>query len=91
MRPLYDCVKEKKSKADEMFEKLGYKKLYENEYEIKYIYENTELGDNFTFIVLFSKKAKIIWHRDTVENAIGIDIKLLQAINEKVKELGWEE
>lgn len=77
------------SKADEMFKELGYEKKFEDEYEIKYKYETVQLGDTFCFILQFMKKAEIIYHRDTDCNSIGIDIDLLQAINEKVKELKW--
>ena len=78
-------------KADEMFEKLKYKKIYDDEYEIKYEYKETELGDTFNFILLFAKKGKNFFHKDRECNVIGINIELLQAINEKCKELGWIE
>lgn len=77
--------------ADEMLKEYGYYKKYEDEYEIKYEYEATELGDTFNFILLFAKKRKILFHKDRDCNAIGINIELLQAIYEKVKELGWND
>lgn len=77
------------SKADEMFEKLGYKKIYEDEYEIKYVYKSRELRDCFEFILLFTKLSKLIFHKDENCKSIGIELALLQAINEKCKELGW--
>ena len=77
----------KEKTADEMFEELGYEKKFEDEYEINYEYDKFELGDRFYFILLFAKKAKIIFHKDTECNVIGIEINLLQAINKKCKEL----
>ena len=78
-------------KADEMLKNIGYKKIYDDEYEIKYEYKETELGDTFNFILLFAKKGKIFFHKDRECNVIGINIELLQAINEKCKELRWIE
>lgn len=78
------------SKADEMFDKLEYKKLHENESEVKYISIKTLLGEKFENILIISKISKNIFHIDNIEHqCIGIDFKLLQAINKKVKELGW--
>lgn len=79
----------KEKTADEMFEELGYKKKFEDEYEIKYTYYNSALGENFYFILFFAKKSKIIFHKDPLSNCIGIEINLLQAINKKCKELNW--
>ena len=71
------------SKADEMFEKLGYKKE-EHHYHCGNTidYENLENGTAIDFM-LENKWVKV-WH-------ITISMQELQAINEKVKELGWEE
>ena len=77
------------SKADEMFKELGYVKVYEDELEIKYVYKSSELGDDFEFILLFTKISKLIFHKDENCRTIGIELKLLQAINEKCKELQW--
>lgn len=70
------------SKADEMFEELGYEIdscknaiLYEgNDKEIDFV-ENADT------------KGKEIW----IDDFHIITMKELQAINEKVKELGWNE
>jgi len=78
--------KGKMSKADEMFEKLGYKKTYSvNNNEILMIGYglNNEKIDECE-IIFFKKAKKII-----IE--IEIEMQELQAINEKVKELGWNE
>lgn len=70
------------SKADEMFEKLGYdrrEELYGKRLlTIKY-YNLGNLPE-----ITFNKIEK------TVRTTKNIDIKLLQAINEKVKELRLE-
>lgn len=71
------------SKADKMFEKLGYGKkkvhldiqLYERKNDYKEI--------------VFDLRDRTISVADEVNTYF--DIKELQAINEKVKELGWNE
>lgn len=66
------------SKADELFKSLGYKKNFEDKYRANY--ENT----GYETIINFDKDIKEIriWNN-------GINTEELQAINEKVKELGW--
>ncbi len=69
------------SKADEMFENLGYiRKIYQDIDEL--------------FELRYENNGKEIWFDKTREefgSLSGIGIKELQAINEKVKELGWNE
>lgn len=79
MRPLNDCIKEDKNKADKMFEKLGYEKD-EDIYIITYVnyYDN----DN-AFLIRFDKKLKVLVFNH------AINMEELQSINEKCKELGW--
>lgn len=74
------------SKADEMFEKLGYKKTYNiNNDEVLMIGYglNNEKIDECE--IIFLKKAK------KIIIGIAIGMEELQAINEKCKELGWNE
>lgn len=63
------------SKADEMFEKLGYKKFYENRDTIRYTNDNSIIIEFRNGMKAFDK------------SMFGINVKELQAINEKVKEL----
>lgn len=70
------------SKADEMFEELGYKKSL------------NKVGDTFGYrnedkhqIVFYDTKE--ILKFDENFDIQGIRMQELQAINEKVKELGW--
>lgn len=78
------------SKADEMFEELGYKKIEENDKSILYLSEKT-----FGRIrkIKFWKDDKGIFNDlledDEVISSVQIGMQELQAINEKVKELGW--
>lgn len=67
------------SKADKMFEKLGYEKE-ETNYSIRYIkFIFKDLGHRIVF-----------YKDDKSVNTYGkIDMQELQAINEKCKELGW--
>ena len=77
------------SKADEMFEKLGYTKQ-EDEFSIFY-YQNNIVKQKYGFD--FYKDDKEIYPVCYARNEepIYITIQELQAINEKVKELGWNE
>ncbi len=61
--------------AKEMFEKLGYKVLANNDIEIMYV--------NDTHTIIFHKINIDIY----CTNLINID--LLQAINKQIEELGW--
>lgn len=72
------------SKADEMFEELGYKKE-EGSKLVRYIWQSEP--KNYARILTFHKSTKKI----TPYNQVQINMNLLQAINEKVKELGWNE
>ena len=84
MKSLNDCIKEDKSKADKMFEELGYKlEHYHYSCDNSDMYTYLEKGrnnylrfntGNKTFYSIFNKT---------------YNIQELQAINEKCKELGW--
>lgn len=75
------------SKADEMFKKMEYKKKYENDRKIEYSYAKEIMGDWFEISIIFAKKSKLI----LLEGQRGFCMQELQAINEKCKELGWNE
>lgn len=72
------------SKADEMFEELGYQKE-EGDKLARYVWQPK--CKTYVRTLTFNKSAKKI----TPYNQVQINMKLLKAINEKVKELGWEE
>lgn len=67
------------NKADELFGELGYvRKVYLKEDEL--------------FEIRFENNGKEIWFdkiREEFGSLSGIEVKELQAINEKCKELGW--
>lgn len=69
------------SKADEMFEELGYKKLSGETTEV---FRLTRANKNIAFSNLINR-IRIYGQYDF------IDMQELKAINEKVKELGWIE
>lgn len=64
--------------AKEMFEELGYKQ----EHHIAYI-KYTKIDDYNYYFVWFEQET------ESVEARFDIDMKLLQAINKQVEELGW--
>lgn len=72
------------SKADEMFEKLGYEKICE---EHKITYKNGAK----TFDFFYASIKRISVYETDTEYAGLITPKELQAINEKCKELEWLE
>ena len=65
------------SKADMMFEKLGYEKFIENKDVIRYSNDNCIIIEFYNGAKGFDKSRG------------AINIQELQSINEKCKELGW--
>ena len=75
--------------ADEMFEKLGYKKL--NKKELK-----SSFDDDFLELILCVYEAPMynfvyFYNDKTVQFTSSKNMQELQAINKKVEELGWRE
>ncbi len=81
----------KEKTADEMFEELGFKKIIDNDSEIKYQYINRIMGDRIEHTIQIAKIGKIIfsYRNDRNHQTMGLGKKELQAINKKVEELGW--
>ena len=75
------------SKADKMFEELGYKKIIDNTDIVQYEFE----GLYMDIEIRFDLQARTIIKEYSTGESCGITIAELQAINEKVKELGWNE
>ena len=83
------------SKADEMFEELGYEKIVEHKFK-----EPDDYDDGVTELILYRDEVKRLeiefWNDRTISKTSNYDVSYLtmeelQAINEKVKELGWNE
>lgn len=77
------------SEADNMFEKLGYKTMIKTMEKgelinTKYIQEN-KIGEDY--LISFNEITKEV----VLSGFRSIEMEELQAINEKVKELGWYE
>ena len=94
------------SKADEMFDELNYKKVEENTYEneienIEYrkIIEDGSFSTIIKIIEIFNPKFYVkpfinliaINKNIMQKDSFDLSLKELQAINKKVKELGWDE
>ncbi len=76
------------SKADKMFEELGYKKTEDSVFAV--IYEKDGYIIQFKFI--FQTVEKYYFNVNLYAYCSKkITMQELQAINEKVKELGWNE
>ena len=81
------------SKADKMFEELGFKlnKEPSQNHLLFYVKENL-LGEDEPYeYIVFHKDKTIAPVCNDRKYIVALDMKLLQAINEKVKELGWYE
>ena len=82
------------SKADEIFEELGYEKI-DHPKRIYIIYRSNcgnKTIEKITFHKLFYKVEVYFYSKeDRCEMIKPISMQELQAINEKVKELGWNE
>ena len=72
------------SKADEMFEMIGYEKVSDE----NYIYYNN-LEWEYTIVFDLSSKTFKGYIDEDTEVSLSIDMQELQAINQKCKELGW--
>lgn len=74
------------SKADEMLGELGYKKDIHVDYGLIRYNKNDE---NFIRFIIEDKAVEV----NSIENndvcILSIDMRLLEAINEKCRELGW--
>lgn len=77
----------KEKTADEMFEELGYEKIIESNVRIDYEKE----GQFFDKEIVFGLIDKIVCVELGTGESANINVQELQAINEKVKELGWNE
>ena len=75
------------SKADEMLKSLGYEKIIESNVRIDYEKE----GQFFDKEIVFGLIDKIICVELGTGESANINMQELQAINEKVKELGLED
>lgn len=80
------------SNADKMFKELGYKKITKNFYNyLEYVkQENEELQ----LVISFNGQSKTFMcamyqFGETRSRGMATTIQELQAINEKIKELGW--
>ena len=83
MRPLNESIKEKKSKADKMFEELGYKQRITQLGDLKYYKDD----DNVIYFTL--KRKGFIKSGEYDGMCDAITMQELKAINEKCKELEW--
>ena len=85
------------SKADKMFEELGYEKQLDKDNNPNYITyikydKDPSSGITISFSLLYETICADTFDEDYEINvAHCMNLKELQAINEKVKELGWNE
>lgn len=75
------------SKADEMFEELGYKILFKDKNIIQYEFEGVYMDNE----IKFDLKGKTVLKEYSTGESQEITMQELQAINKECKELGWIE
>ena len=75
------------SKADEMFEKLGYKKNNRQDCWLEYYREQFEVEKK----VAFEKNIHVFFVETKTGESMPASMDELQAIIQKCKELGWIE
>lgn len=73
------------SEADEIFKKIEYNKIIENEKTIQYEFENIYMDNE----IRFDLNAKTIIKEYSNGESQEITLQELKAINLKCKELGW--
>lgn len=71
-------------KAKDMFKKLGYELMTNNERRISY-YTQKGISQGYRMLTFDTKRKKIVPY-----NRVQIDMDLLKAINQQIKELGWD-
>ena len=77
-----ESIEYEEKTADEMFEELAYKKEIKSK---ELVYEN----ENEDKIITFNSDKKNITCNNFYDGYETINMQELQAINKKVKELGW--
>ena len=69
-----------------------FQKILDTDTDILYRFKKRLMGDLIIHNILFAKISKLIFSYGTdIDQTCAIGIPELQAINEKVKELGWNE
>lgn len=81
------------SNADKMLSKLGYMHMIETDEDIVWILYGHEYKYEIDFMLKKKEVAFRVIERetDTIIDISGVSMQELQAINEKVKELGWND
>jgi hypothetical protein len=76
--------------AKEMFEELGYTLKYKNKYEIKYIKLDKTLSNILKEDYYDSAIIINLYRKDIHKNGCYIKLNEFKAIQQQIKELGWE-
>lgn len=75
------------NEADEMFEKLGYKKKGKGCY-IEYVKKEKSVDEEYV-ISFVMKTVMATLYKGLLRKPLALEVPELQAINQKCKELGW--
>lgn len=75
--------------ARELFEELGYT-YQESYFEERLDVINYSKGGNYTSQIIFNLEGKCVNVYRKGNKASWFDVKILQAINQQINELGWK-
>lgn len=76
------------SKADKMFEELGYRKKQKGQY-IEYIKVENSVKEEYAISFMMKTVMATLYCGGYFKKSLPLDMQELQAIHEKCKELGW--
>lgn len=76
------------SKADEMFKELGYKMKQKGQY-IEYVKVNNSEKEEYVISFMMKTVMATLYVNGYLKKPLALEIRELQAINEKCIELGW--
>lgn len=74
--------------ADEMFEELGYKKKQKGQY-LEYVKVDNSVREEYVISFMMKTIMATLYSNGYLKKPLALEIKELQAINKKCKELGW--
>ena len=77
-----------KSKADGMFKELGYKMKQKGQY-IEYVKVDNSVKEEYVISFMMKTVMATLYVNGYLKKPLALEIRELQAINEKCKELGW--
>lgn len=76
------------SEADKMFKELGYKMKQKGQY-IEYVKVDNSVKEEYVISFMMKTVMATLYVNGYLKKPLALEIREVQAINEKCKELGW--